>query len=248
MALQKSYVIFDLGSTLIHFDGDWAMVFAEANQALRASLEDLGVGHFTDDFTQDFRSRMAAHHDRREQDYREAPTTAILAETLTAAGYADVPPDILQAAMDAMYQVSQAYWHLEEDAEAALQELREMGCRFGIFSNAGDDNDVQNLVQMNGLQDYFDYVLSSAGVGLRKPAPDVFEMSLAKWGAEPSQAIMVGDTLHQDILGAKHTGIHSVWITRRADRPDNMAYKGKIIPDTEIQALSELPRVVRDLG
>ncbi len=171
MALQKSFVIFDLGSTLIHLDGDWPTVFAEANQALRASLEDLGVGHFSDEFTQDFRSRIDAHHDQRELDYLESPTTAILAETLTAAGYADVPPDILQAAVDAMYRVSQAYWQLEEDAEAALQELQEMGCRLGIFSNAGDDNDVQKLVQINGLRDYFDYVLSSAGVGLRKPAP-----------------------------------------------------------------------------
>ncbi len=248
MALQRPYVIFDLGATLIHFDGDWPTVFDEADQVLCESLEAQGLGHFNANFTQDFRARMAGHHQRREEDFVEAPTTAILAETLAATGRVDVPLKILQTAVDAMYAASQANWQVETDAAPALQALKEMGCRMGIFSNAGDDNDVQTLVVNAGLQDYFDYVLSSAGVGIRKPDPRAFALSLARWGAHPDQAVMVGDTLDADILGANNAGLHSVWITRRADRPENLANQGKIYPDSVIQALSELPGVVEKLA
>ena len=177
-----------------------------------------------------------------------AATTAILAETLTAVGRSDVPQAILQNAVNAMYGASQANWQVEHDSAAALESLRAMGCRMGIFSNAGDDNDVQTLVTNAGLQEYFDFVLSSARVGIRKPDRRAFDMSLAHWGAQPNQALMVGDTLHQDILGANNTGLHSVWITRRADRPDNIANQGRIVPDSVIHALSELPALVKNLG
>jgi 2-haloalkanoic acid dehalogenase type II len=242
------YVIFDLGSTLIHFDGDWPTVFAEADQVLCAKLEDLGLGHFNASFSQDFRTRMAQHHHRREKDYIEAPTTAILAETLKASGYPAPSSKHLQAAVDSMYKTSQANWQLEEDATPALQSLRNMGCQLGILSNAGDDNDVQTLVKNTGLQEIFDFILSSAAVGIRKPDPRVFEMSLAHWNARPEQTMMVGDTLDADILGANNAGLHSVWITRRADRPENMANEGRIIPDSVINALSELPTMVGTLG
>ena len=61
-------------------------------------------------------------------------------------------------------------------------------------------------------------------------------------------AVLDDDTLHQDILGANNIGLHSVWITRRADRPENMANHGLIVPDSVIHALSELPALVKNLG
>ncbi len=248
MARQKSYVIFDLGSTLIHFEGDWPAVFAEADQVLCRSLEAQGLGDFNATFTQDFRGRMASHHQRREQDFIEAPTTTILAETLAATGRVDVSQKILQAAVDAMYAASQANWQVETDAAQALHELQEMGYRLGILSNAGDDNDVQTLVVNSGLQGFFDYVISSAAIGIRKPDPRTFALSLAQWGARPDQAVMVGDTLDADILGANNVGIHSVWITRRADRPENIVDQGRIVPDSVIDTLAELPALVENLG
>lgn len=248
MASSIRYLIFDLGYTLIHFDGVWPAVFAEADRVLRAELEKLGIGQFTDDFAQDFRARMAQHHLRREKDFIEAPTTAILAETLAASGHPDTPQHLLQAAVDAMYRPSQANWQVEEDAAPTLRELQAQGLRMGIFSNAGDDNDVQTLVDNAGLHGYFDYVFTSAAAGLRKPDPRVFEMSLAQWRAGPDQAVMVGDTLDADILGARNAGIHSIWITRRANRPENLANQGRILPDSVIANLSDLPDLVGKLA
>jgi FMN phosphatase YigB (HAD superfamily) len=110
-----------------------------------------------------------------------------------------------------------------------------------MISNAGDDADVQHLIDRAGLRPYFQVILSSAAQGIRKPNPRIFTTALAALKSTPGQAAMVGDTLGADILGARNAGIYAVWITRRADSPANRAHADTIRPDATIAALSELP-------
>jgi HAD superfamily hydrolase (TIGR01662 family) len=146
-----------------------------------------------------------------------------------------------------MYTVSQAHWLPETDAHATLQTLREQGYRLGLISNAGDDADVQTLVDKAGLRSYFDTILTSAAMGIRKPNPRIFLAALEHWGYRPSQAAMVGDSLGADILGARNAGLFSVWITRRAETAANHAHGDTIQPDAMISTLSELPEFLRTL-
>jgi putative hydrolase of the HAD superfamily len=55
------------------------------------------------------------------------------------------------------------------------------------------------------------------------------------------QALMVGDNLMTDILGAKRAGIKSVWINRHNKE------RNEVIPDYEIKHLSELFPILDDL-
>ena len=67
-------------------------------------------------------------------------------------------------------------------------------------------------------------------------------------GVKPEDAIMIGDTLPADILGARNVGMRSVWITRRADRQENSEVAGTIQPDYEIEDLSSLVDLVARLN
>jgi FMN phosphatase YigB (HAD superfamily) len=58
---------------------------------------------------------------------------------------------------------------------------------------------------------------------------------------------MVGDTLNADILGANQSGLISIWLTRRADTAANRKNRPKIIPEIEIDSLSELLDLKRDV-
>ena len=122
-----------------------------------------------------------------------------------------------------MYQVSEAYWHMEAETLPALDDLRRQGYRLGLISNAADDANVQRLVDKAGLRPYFDVILTSAAQGIRKPHPRIFYTAPETWPAIPAQAVMVGDTLSADIQGAKNLGIYSVWVTRRVALPDDPA-------------------------
>jgi putative hydrolase of the HAD superfamily len=139
-----------------------------------------------------------------------------------------------------LYRVSQARYHLEEDAVSTLTELTQRGFRLGLISNAGDNEDVQTLIDQHGLRSYFEVILVSAEVGIRKPHPRIFQLALDWFGCPAKAAIMVGDTLGADILGAHNAGMPGVWVTRRADTLDNRDHLDSIRPDLSIKCLGEI--------
>ena len=234
-------VLFDLGGTLLYFDGEWPDVFRRADKALMDALEQQGITFDREAFGKDFRSRMNAYYTEREAEFTEYTTTFVLKEALVSWGYLGVPDSTIRPALDAMYSVSQAHWLPEEDAIPTLHALRDKGYKLGLISNAGDDKDVQVLVDKARLRPYFDVILTSAGLGIRKPNPRIFDIALSRLDATTSQAVMVGDTLGADILGAQNAGVRSIWITRRADNEANRAHGGEIVPDAAVDTLGEVP-------
>ncbi|MCB2178453.1 HAD family hydrolase [bacterium] len=237
-------ILFDLGNTLLHFDGDVAEMVANADQALAQSLIQSGLALDKAHFVKEFRHRLSTYHLEREIDFIEHTTRRILQQVLSDFGFLDVPDAIITEGLKKLYFVSQTHWIPEVDAIPTLAALRQSGLKLGIISNAGDDADVQHLVDKAEIRPYFDFIITSAAVGCRKPDRSIFELALNKWGFSPDETVMVGDTLHADILGANQVEIFSVWITRRANRPDNNANRATITPDATIPTLAELPALL----
>jgi HAD superfamily hydrolase (TIGR01549 family) len=237
-------VLFDLGSTLIYFDGDWPEVIAASDQALIKALHQLGLTVDGERFIADLQARDAVNFPAGETVLVEHPTFDVVGELLGEHGYPGVKEPVLRQALATMYTVSQAHWHVEEDAAATLEALRRAGYRMGIVSNAGDDQDVNTLIDKERLRSYFDIILTSAAAGIRKPDPQIFRLALAHWDCPPEQAVMVGDTLGADILGAHNASMSGIWISRRVDTPANRAKLATIAPDAIIAQLSELPELL----
>lgn len=240
-------LIFDLGSTLIYFDGDWPEVYSQADIELVRYLGAAGLAVGSEKFLEEFRARLEAYHAERESEFIEYTTAYTLRSLLADWGHSEVRDEVIVSALEAMYRVSQAYWKAEKDAAPTLKKLREQGYRLAIISNAGDDADVQTLVDEAELRNYFEVILSSAALGIRKPHPRIFEIALEALETQPSRAAMVGDTLGADILGANNAGIFSIWVTRRADVPANRAHSDTIKPDAVIRTLGELPDLLQKL-
>jgi HAD superfamily hydrolase (TIGR01662 family) len=239
-------ILFDLGDTLSYFDGDWPQVFSQARQAMLHSLQSQGV-EVGQEFLDDFYSRMEAYYIERDSEFVEHTTHYVLCTTLADWGYAEVPDQVLRQALAGFHQVTQAHWHTEEDAIPTLQALSRMGYRLAAVSNSADDGNTQTMVDKIGARPYFEFVLSSASQGVRKPNPAIFETALQRLGVAPGRAVMVGDTLGADILGAHNSGIFAIWVTRRADTAANRAHADTIRPDAQVERLSELPALMRRL-
>jgi HAD superfamily hydrolase (TIGR01662 family) len=238
------FVLFDLGSTLIRFDGSWDVVIPEALKAATHRL--LELGHRVDSavFPGDFYALMRRYSDQRDESFMEYTAQFVLDEALRAHGLESVSEAHQLDVLRAFYRVTQAHWHLEADAVPMLEALLARGCRLGIVSNASDDEDVQTLIDNAGIRPYFDVIVTSAKAGVRKPNPRIFQMALARWDARPQQAVMVGDLVLADVVGANALGIASVWIPRRADTPENRAAAEENQPGAVIQSLAELPLVL----
>ncbi len=244
MAPRYPYVLFDLGNTLIYFQGVWSEVVSESCRAAARALIRQGYALDEQGFAQAFEDLAEVYYRRREEEFTEYPAHFILGEALRAHGFANPPADHLRAALRDMYAVSQAHWFIEADTIPTLEALRACGCRLGLISNAADDEDVQKLIDNAGIRSYFDVILVSAAFGRRKPGPAIFLRALETWQARPEQAVMVGDTLPADIEGANRLGITSVWIRQRADNPANGQLLALHPPRVTIDALSELPALV----
>ncbi len=98
------------------------------------------------------------------------------------------------------------------DARPALGQARARGQRLVVVSNW--DVSLHGVLRALELEPLLDGVVTSAGAGARKPAPAIFEHALALIGASPDEAIHVGDSLEEDVAGARAAGIRPVLIRR----------------------------------
>lgn len=233
-------VLFDLGHTLLYFDGDWTQSIPQSDAQLVASLQLAGYQIDRQQFIPRFRSQLQAYHKERESEFIEYTTAYILRQVLAEFGYSVVTDGIIRNALASMYTVTQASWKPEPDAHSTLETLLQDGYRLGLISNAGDDADVQTLLDQANLRSYFEVILTSAGQGIRKPNPVIFWTALERLKIPPARAAMVGDTLGADILGAHNAGIFSIWIERHGDTPANRAHADTILPDATIHSLADL--------
>jgi 2-haloalkanoic acid dehalogenase type II len=228
------HILFDLGGTLMHSHGDWLPVFERADQALVNKL----YKHHIQLESKTFRARLRQYYAQRDQDFRETSYHFVLRELLKELGQAEVAESVLRSALDAMYSITQKNWQLEDDSLDTIQKLKSKKYQLGIFSNAGDDKDVQELVESFGIRPYFDFVLTSAACYYRKPHPRAFEIALAQWSIEPEEAVMVGDSLGADIYGAQSLNMQTIWLTRRAQFTADE--EQRIKPDFSLPSLNKL--------
>lgn len=219
----------------MHSRADWDPIHAQADEALVQSLR---LNHIDLDANV-FRAHLHAYYEQRDKDFQETTYHFVLRELLKELGHAEVEEAVIRSALDALYAVTQKNWVLETDVVETLDTLISEKYRLGIFSNAGDDKDVQDLIESFGIRSYFDFVLTSAACFYRKPHPRTFELSLAHWNAMPQEAVMIGDSLEADIYGAKQAGLTAIWLTRRSNfKEEDMR---RIQPDFSLRKLTELP-------
>jgi len=103
------------------------------------------------------------------------------------------------------------------DVEPALRALRERGLRLVAVSNW--DCSLPRWLDSAGIGALLDGAVSSAEVGEPKPAPAVFRAALAIAGVEAAEALHVGDSLVNDVEGARRAGIRAVLLARDGKSP-----------------------------
>ena len=106
-------------------------------------------------------------------------------------------------------------FELFEDALPVLDELRASGLRIGLVSNGIRDLTV--FVAHHQLD--VDAIVDSRSHGRVKPHPTIFQAALELLGVAPAEAVMVGDSLEEDVEGARALGMGRSWSTARTAIP-----------------------------
>ena len=112
--------------------------------------------------------------------------------------------------------VHSAHFELYDDALPVLEMLRKERLLIGLLSNSSRDLD--EFVAHHGL--VVDAVLTSHVHGKTKPHEAIFRALLERLGVEPAEAVMVGDTVEDDVEGARAIGMRAVLLDREGRYPE----------------------------
>jgi putative hydrolase of the HAD superfamily len=112
------------------------------------------------------------------------------------------------------WEVSENF-ELYEDALPVLEDLRAAQLRLGLVSNG--IRDLREFVAHHRLD--VDAIVGSRAHGYVKPHPTIFQSALEQLGVEPAQAVMVGDSLEEDVEGARALGMRAILIDRDDRHP-----------------------------
>ncbi|MGA2489482.1 MAG: HAD family hydrolase [Anaerolineales bacterium] len=239
-------ILFDFGSTLIYPKAPWPPFYAQADQALVERLQQSGIPLDNKAFSSEGETFLDAYIARWGANITEKTTFSFLSELLEQKGFQNIPASVIRSALDGLYSITQQNWVLEADAIPTLKTLREKGYRLGMISNTTDDKNVRQLLDREELRPYFENILTSAACGFRKPDERIFQLALDYFRIPPEQAVMVGDTLEADILGANRTGMYSIWITRRVQLPEEGELT--IQPQAVITTLDQIPGLLAEVA
>ncbi len=89
-----------------------------------------------------------------------------------------------------------------------LQQLRSKGITLGVISNS--DGRIEAILQHCGIAPFFSIIVDSYKIGVEKPDPRIFSLTLQRLQLEPQQALYVGDIYGIDVVGAERAGLQAV--------------------------------------
>lgn len=112
--------------------------------------------------------------------------------------------------------------------------------RVALVSNFDHSPTARHIIERDGASPYFHHVVISDEHGWRKPHPRIFTDALAALQVSPSEALFVGDSPHDDIVGARQVGMDIAWINALdAPLPEHIP-----APDYTVRAIPELRDVL----
>ena len=214
MPVLPRAVLFDLDDTLF-----------DHRRSARAALSDVhrihGRGTSLDDFEREHTKYLEVMHlevlagrvgldDARRDRFRH-----VFAALGIALGDADV--DAVASAYRSGYMIARRALDGAADLLLALRPH----ARIGIVTNNLLEEQ-QDKLQYCGLAALVDELIASEDVGVSKPDRGIYDIALARIGVSAEEAVMVGDSWVNDVVGALNAGIRAVWFNPdRKDAPDS---------------------------
>ncbi len=228
--MSKTYrhIFFDLDRTLWDFDKNSRETLQEIFTAQK--LEEIGVSSF-DNFYKAYYDINASYWENYRLGDIDKETLRYIRfyDTLTRFGIDDKQRAI--SIGNDYVDHGPRKTSLLPDAIETLTYLKE---KYTLHIITNGFEEVQHIkMHSSGIAHFFEHIITSERAGHKKPTPGIFRFALKLAGAKRKESIMIGDHLEIDCVGARQTGIDSVFFNpQRKPHSEKITY--------EIAALEEL--------
>src|SRR3989337_2728605 len=227
-------VLFDMFDTLMLIEKDHAFYSPSLKRAYEF-LREKGVKVKFEVFEKAYVEARDALYAEADAKLEEPHFNVRVSNTLKTLGYDyGVSSKVVAGATNAFCEGFMNYVRIDDDAASSLAKLHGR-YKLGIVSNFAIPECVLTLLCKHGLDGFFDVVVVSGAVNVRKPSPEIFRKALEALGVDAEEAIFVGDTVDADVAGAKSLGMKKVYIERRVQKEAENA-----CPDQTIKSMGEL--------
>jgi HAD superfamily hydrolase (TIGR01662 family) len=238
-------VVFDLGGTLVEWpdwEGGAPAKWAIAYDAVARTAPD-GPSATRDEFVAAMRAAEKAHWERVDREHWSGPPTGLVSDGFRRLGVS-ASEDALLAALDGYARAVAGWCTVFPDTRDTLGLLRERGYRLGLLSNTWWAAEWHNAdLAAHGLGDLLDELVYTSDLACSKPHPSVFREISSRLQVAPEACVMIGDRQVDDVSGAKAVGMRAIW-----RRNDSGFPTSDVAPDATVDALSELPPLLRRWG
>lgn len=148
--------------------------------------------------------------------------------------------EIHQIAVDMARYINAKTLALLKENKLVLEHLKQKGYPMVLVSNFYGN--INQVLKDAGIDGYFEEVIESAVVGVRKPNPAIFALGVCALDLPASQVLVVGDTYGKDIIPAHKLGCHTLWIKGLQWEEKKV---DESIPDGIIKKLSEMEEFLK---
>ena len=110
--------------------------------------------------------------------------------------------------------------YLNPDTRELLHWLKEQNMKITIICNTGrtPGSALRRFLEEEDISGYFDLMLFSDEVGIRKPDPQIFLMTAERINVKPCEIIHIGDDLKNDVWGARNAGFMTIHLSTETSR------------------------------
>jgi putative hydrolase of the HAD superfamily len=111
-----------------------------------------------------------------------------------------------------------ASWAVYDDVLSTLEELSRRDLKLAVVSNW--DSFLPKLLAALDLERFFPVVAVSAIEETGKPGAEIFHRACRRLGVEPGEALHVGDSVAEDLEGARGAGLEALLLDRADAHPE----------------------------
>ena len=241
-------VVLDLFDTLVRWSPQKLPVMEIRGRTMPTTIpllvpvleRGLGADFRLDDFTDTYGVVMGEIEHERRASAIEITCFERFQRTVQRLGVAAERVDTLAEELTRVHMAAvRSVTAAPPDYAAVVRRLAER-FRLGLLSNFDDGRTAYEILDDTGVAKHFEVVVISAEVKLRKPHPAIFRHLLDRLALEPGEVLFVGDTPHEDVVGARGAGIPVVWLSEKsADVSSEI-----VGADYTIRNLTELPKLL----
>lgn len=120
----------------------------------------------------------------------------------------------------------QCYNFAKNIIEKEIYILEQLKNRYPMVLVSNFYGNVEAVLDDFGLLKFFDKIIESAVVGVRKPDPAIFALGVDALGMDASNIVVLGDSHSKDIVPASKNGCKTIWLKGKGwgnDDPDATA-------------------------